>query len=82
VTARLPSRALKAYYDGAAAVVDLLNVRLDRFGRVSRADGDRYSGSVAVSSTPQEFHRVIEDTASAAAPILSELGWIERARRD
>jgi tripartite-type tricarboxylate transporter receptor subunit TctC len=40
------------------------------------------SGAVAVSSTPQEFHRVIEDTASAAAPLISELGWIEHAHRD
>jgi tripartite-type tricarboxylate transporter receptor subunit TctC len=32
------------------------------------------SGSVAVSSTPQEFHRVIQDTAATAAPIISELG--------
>jgi hypothetical protein len=40
------------------------------------------SGSVAVSSAPQGFHRVIEDTASAVAPIISELGWIEHARCD
>ncbi len=32
------------------------------------------SGSIAVSSTPQELHRVIEDTANDAAPIIRELG--------
>jgi len=32
------------------------------------------SGSVAVSSTPQELHQVIEETAADAAPIIRELG--------
>jgi tripartite-type tricarboxylate transporter receptor subunit TctC len=32
------------------------------------------SGSVAVSSTPREFHEVIEQTANDAAPIIREFG--------
>ncbi len=56
-------------------VVDLLNARI---GAIVNSAQFRAlmatSGSVAVSSTPQEFHRVIEDTAAAAAPIISELG--------
>jgi len=32
------------------------------------------SGFVAVSSMPQEFQRVIEDTAACAAPTIHELG--------
>jgi tripartite-type tricarboxylate transporter receptor subunit TctC len=32
------------------------------------------SGSVAVSSTPEEFHRLIEETAADAAPTVRELG--------
>jgi tripartite-type tricarboxylate transporter receptor subunit TctC len=32
------------------------------------------SGSVAVSSTPQEFHDLIEETARDAAPIIREFG--------
>jgi len=32
------------------------------------------SGSVAVSSTPQEFQEVIEQTANDAAPIFHEYG--------
>jgi tripartite-type tricarboxylate transporter receptor subunit TctC len=56
-------------------VVDLLNARIGAI--VNSAEFRALmatSGSVAVSSTPQEFHRVIEDTAAAAAPIISELG--------
>ena len=32
------------------------------------------SGSVAVSSTPQELNAIIAETASDAAPIIRELG--------
>jgi hypothetical protein len=32
------------------------------------------SGSVAISSTPREFHEVIEQTANDAAPIIREFG--------
>jgi len=56
-------------------VVDLLNARIGAI--VNSAEFRALmatSGSVAVSSTPQEFHRVIEDTAAAAAPIIHELG--------
>jgi tripartite-type tricarboxylate transporter receptor subunit TctC len=56
-------------------VVDLLNARIGVI--VNSAEFRALmatSGSVAVSSTPQEFHRVIEDTAAGAAPIISELG--------
>ena len=56
-------------------VVDLLNARIGAI--VNSAEFRALmgaSGSVAVSSTPQEFHRVIEDTAAAAAPIIRELG--------
>jgi tripartite-type tricarboxylate transporter receptor subunit TctC len=56
-------------------VVDLLNARI---GAIVKSAEFRAlmaaSGSVAVSSTPQEFHRVIEDTAATAAPIISGLG--------
>jgi tripartite-type tricarboxylate transporter receptor subunit TctC len=56
-------------------VVDLLNARI---GAIVKSAEFRAlmaaSGSVAVSSTPQEFHRVIEDTATTTAPIISELG--------
>jgi tripartite-type tricarboxylate transporter receptor subunit TctC len=56
-------------------VVDLLNARI---GAIVKSVEFRAlmaaSGSVAVSSTPQEFHRVIEDTATTTAPIISELG--------
>jgi tripartite-type tricarboxylate transporter receptor subunit TctC len=62
-------------------VVDLLNASA-RSIRPCFARLMATSGSVAVASTSQGFHRVIEDTASAAAPIISELGWIEHARCD
>jgi tripartite-type tricarboxylate transporter receptor subunit TctC len=58
-----------------APVIDLLNKRI-----AAIIDTPAYrtlveaSGSVAVSSTPQEFHQVIEDTAADAAPIIRELG--------
>ena len=56
-------------------VVDLLNKRI-----AAIVDSPEYralvesSGSVAVSSTPQEFHQLIAATASDAAPIIRELG--------
>jgi tripartite-type tricarboxylate transporter receptor subunit TctC len=56
-------------------VVDLLNARI---GAIVSSDEFRAlmaaSGSVAIASTPQEFHRIIEDTAATAAPIIAELG--------
>jgi len=55
------------------AVVDLLNRRIGAI--VNSPDYRTFverSGSVAVSSTPQEFQRVIEDTANDAAPIVRE----------
>ena len=57
------------------SVIDLLNKRITAI-----VDSPEYrtlvekSGSVAVSSTPQELRRVIEDTAADAAPIIRELG--------
>jgi tripartite-type tricarboxylate transporter receptor subunit TctC len=55
--------------------VDLLNKRV---GEVVNSAEYRSliekSGSVAVSSTPQEFHDVIEETANDAAPIIREFG--------
>jgi tripartite-type tricarboxylate transporter receptor subunit TctC len=57
------------------AVVDLLNRRI---GQIVKSPEYRAlveaSGSVAVASTPDEIHRVIEDTAADAAPIIRELG--------
>jgi tripartite-type tricarboxylate transporter receptor subunit TctC len=56
-------------------VVDLLNKRIA--GIVNSAEYRALverSGSVAVSSTPQEFHQLIEETANDAAPIIRELG--------
>jgi tripartite-type tricarboxylate transporter receptor subunit TctC len=56
-------------------VVDLLNARLCAI--VNSAEFRPLmatSGSFAVSSSPQEVHCVIEDTAAAVAPIISELG--------
>jgi tripartite-type tricarboxylate transporter receptor subunit TctC len=56
-------------------VIDLLNKRITAI-----VDSPEYralvekSGSVAVSSTPQELHEVIEETAADAAPIIRELG--------
>ena len=56
-------------------VIDLLNQRITAI-----VDSPEYralvekSGSIAVSSTPQELHRVIEATADDAAPIIRELG--------
>jgi tripartite-type tricarboxylate transporter receptor subunit TctC len=56
-------------------IVDLLNRRV---GEVVNSAEYRLliekSGSVAVSSTPQEFHEVIEQTANDAAPIIREFG--------
>jgi tripartite-type tricarboxylate transporter receptor subunit TctC len=57
------------------SVIDLLNSRITAI-----VDSPEYralvekSGSIAVSSTPQELHRVIEETASDAAPVIRELG--------
>jgi tripartite-type tricarboxylate transporter receptor subunit TctC len=57
------------------SVIDLLNRRI-----VPIINSPEYrtlveaSGSVAVSSTPQEFQRVIQETASVAAPVIRELG--------
>ena len=57
------------------SVVELLNKRIRAI-----VDSPEYrmlverSGSVAVSSTPDEFHRVIEETAADAAPTVRELG--------
>jgi tripartite-type tricarboxylate transporter receptor subunit TctC len=56
-------------------VIDLLNKRITAI-----VDAPEYralvekSGSIAVSSTPQELHRVIAETANDAAPIIRELG--------
>jgi tripartite-type tricarboxylate transporter receptor subunit TctC len=57
------------------SVVDLLNSRIAGIvnSPAYRALVER-SGSVAVSSTPQEFRQVIEATANDAAPIIRELG--------
>ena len=56
-------------------VVDLLNKRITAI-----VESPEYrklvesSGSVAVSSTPQELQKVIEETAADAAPTVRELG--------
>ena len=56
-------------------VIDLLNKRITAI-----VESPEYrtlverSGSIAVSSTPQELHRVIAETATDAAPIIRELG--------
>ena len=56
-------------------VIDLLNKRIKAI-----VDSPEYhalvekSGSIAVSSTPQEFRQVIEETAADAAPTVRELG--------
>jgi tripartite-type tricarboxylate transporter receptor subunit TctC len=58
-----------------APVVDLLNSRVGAI--VNAADYRSLvekSGSVAVSSTPQAFQALIEQTASDAAPIIREFG--------
>lgn len=58
-----------------ASIVDLLNARVAEI--VNSPDYRALlekSGSVAVSSTPQQFHQLIEDTATDAAPIIRELG--------
>jgi tripartite-type tricarboxylate transporter receptor subunit TctC len=58
-----------------ASVVDMLNSRVGEI--VSSADYRALverSGSVAVSSTPQAFQEVIEQTANDAAPIFREFG--------
>jgi tripartite-type tricarboxylate transporter receptor subunit TctC len=59
----------------AAPVVDLLNSRIGQIVNSAeyRALLDN-SGSVAVSSTPQEFQELIAQTASDAAPIIQEFG--------
>jgi tripartite-type tricarboxylate transporter receptor subunit TctC len=57
------------------SVVELLNRRIRAI--VESADYRTLverSGSVAVSSTPEEFHRVIAETAADAAPTVRELG--------
>ena len=57
------------------SVVDLLNKRITAI-----VESPEYhklvesSGSVAVSSTPQELQKVIEETAADAAPTVRELG--------
>lgn len=56
-------------------VIDLLNKRISAI-----VDSPEYralvetSGSVAVSSSPQEFRKIIQETAHDAAPIIRELG--------
>jgi tripartite-type tricarboxylate transporter receptor subunit TctC len=56
------------------SVIDLLNRRISAI-----VESPEYrtlverSGSVAVSSTPEEFRRVIEETAAEAAPTVREL---------
>jgi tripartite-type tricarboxylate transporter receptor subunit TctC len=56
-------------------VVDLLNRRIRAI-----VESPEYrtlvenSGSIAVSSTPEELHRVIEETAADAEPTVRELG--------
>jgi tripartite-type tricarboxylate transporter receptor subunit TctC len=56
-------------------IVDLLNSRI---GQIVNSGEFRSlidkSGSVAVSSSPQQFHDVIEETANEAAPIIAEFG--------
>jgi tripartite-type tricarboxylate transporter receptor subunit TctC len=57
------------------SVIELLNKRIRAI-----VESPEYrklvenSGSVAVSSTPEELHRVIEETAADAAPTVRELG--------
>jgi tripartite-type tricarboxylate transporter receptor subunit TctC len=57
------------------AIVDLLNKRIATIVNSPeyRALVER-SGSAAVSSTPEEFRKVIQETADDAAPIIRELG--------
>ena len=56
-------------------VVDLLNRHI-----VAIVNSTEYrtlverSGSIAVSSTPAEFRKIIDDTAADAAPIIRQLG--------
>ena len=56
-------------------IVDLLNSRI---GEVVNSAEFRSlidkSGSIAAASSPQQFHDVIEETASEAAPIIREFG--------
>jgi len=56
-------------------VIDLLNRRIGEIVQSAeyRALIEK-SGSVAVSSTPQELNAIIAETASDAAPIIRELG--------
>jgi len=58
-----------------AHVVELLN---DRVGQIVNSADYRAllekSGSVAVSSTPQEFQALIEQTANDAAPVIRQFG--------
>jgi tripartite-type tricarboxylate transporter receptor subunit TctC len=61
--------------DTPQPVVDLLNSRVRQI--VNSAEYRSLiekSGSVAVSSTPQVFHELIEQTANDAAPIIREFG--------
>ncbi len=57
------------------SVIDLLH---DRIAAIVESPDYRAlvekSGSIAVSSTAAELHRVIEETANDAAPIIRELG--------
>jgi tripartite-type tricarboxylate transporter receptor subunit TctC len=57
------------------SIVNLLN---SRTGEIVNSAEYRSlvekSGAVAVSSTPQEFQEVIEETAADAAPIFREYG--------
>jgi tripartite-type tricarboxylate transporter receptor subunit TctC len=56
-------------------VVDLLNSRIAAIVATPEYHALlEKSGSVAVSSTPEEFHKVIEETVDDAAPIIRELG--------
>jgi len=56
-------------------VIDLLNKRIAAIIHTPEYRAlVEASGSVAVSSTTQEFHQVIEETAADAAPIIRELG--------
>jgi tripartite-type tricarboxylate transporter receptor subunit TctC len=57
------------------SVIDLLSKRISAIvGSPEYRTLVDKSGSVAVSSTPQEFRQLIEETANDAAPIIRELG--------
>ncbi len=56
-------------------VIELLNKRISAIVKSPEYRTlVQTSGSVAVSSTPEDFHKIIQDTASDAAPIIRELG--------